>query len=102
MGPADKTQRAIGKMTHQIAAAVEPRAGFMAEGVGNKFFSGNVGLARITPGEPRAHDIQFADRPPRQRLQVAAENINASISDGAPNRLGRRPASTDPMTEVER
>src|SRR4030095_3163948 len=59
IGAPEELSRTVAEVAPEIAGAVEPRARFAAESVGDEFFGGQPRLAEVAPRQKRYADVHL-------------------------------------------
>src|SRR5947209_19740116 len=88
IGPANKLDVAVGKITHEISRTVEFGSGCFFKRMRNKFFRRELGRVQIPSGEPVSSDVKFSGHADWHGLQCLVQNIYFSIGYRPTNRNG--------------
>ncbi|MNF33733.1 hypothetical protein D3C84_145550 [compost metagenome] len=99
---ADVVDHAIGAPARQVAGAVHAIARG-AEGVGDEALGGQAWTAQVTTRQVDSGDVQFAGNAHRHRLQLAVEDHQAGVGDGATDghRVPARLVDALPVADVD-
>ena len=79
---------AVGEIAHQVAGLVHPGSWLAAEGIGNKFFGGQLRPAVITTAHAHATDRKLTYYSDGRQFQMRIEDIGLYVGDGRANGNG--------------
>ena len=78
---------AVFQLAHQVARAVEPRARFPAEAVGQEFFGREPRPLQVAARHADPADVEFADHAPRDHLAAVAQHVELGVGHRPPYRF---------------
>src|SRR5258708_35186653 len=83
--PHHKSDSAVRQKASQVARPVQPSFSVIAEGIGHKLFTTQLGKAEVASGDARSTDEKFTRGIECNRLQLLVNNINLCVSDRTSN-----------------
>src|SRR5208282_5888540 len=75
-----------GKIARHIASLVQARTGIIGEGVGNKFFRGQLGAIVIALSNTYSGYVQLPGNPHGHRVESLVEQKDTAVGDGPSDR----------------
>ncbi len=74
---------AVGEPPHQVAGAVEPRAGGARDRVGHESLRGEVGAVQVPARQAFASHVELAGLSDSHRLTIGVEDVDGGVADGS-------------------